>query len=320
MRQTPLLFLLYNHLMAVGAALAVADQTTSTTEKPLHTLQLNSAADLQKLLHYTGQQLPLVSAHRGGATVGLPENCQATCEDALRATFALMEIDPRYTRDGKIVVHHDTTFGRTSTGVGKVAEQNFDQLRSIQLKDSRGEPTSFALPTLDEFLEWARGKCILVLDQKDVTLEDRIEAIQRHQAESYALLIIYSFKDAQRCYKLNPNIMMEVMIPNRAKFLEFSELGIPWSNIIAFVGHEPPQDLQLLESLHQKGVLCVAGTSRNLDKELMQARAKKDVEDRYLQLFKQGIDLIETDLPREVGGLLKSTPIPDELREFFRKR
>ena len=106
-------------------------------------------------------------------------------------------------------------------------------------------------------LQWARDKTILVLDQKDVPVEVRARKIEEHRVEAYAMLIVYSFKDAQKCYELNKNIMMEVMIPNREKFYEFDETGIPWSNIIAFVGHTPPRDKELLQMIHAKGTCCM---------------------------------------------------------------
>ena len=43
-------------------------------------------------------------------------------------------------------------------------------------------------------LEWARGKTVLVLDQKDVPVAARVKKIEEHKAESYAMLIVYSFQ------------------------------------------------------------------------------------------------------------------------------
>ena len=44
--------------------------------------------------------LGFVNAHRGGSGPGFPENCVATFEATLRHTYAIMEVDPRYTADG----------------------------------------------------------------------------------------------------------------------------------------------------------------------------------------------------------------------------
>jgi glycerophosphoryl diester phosphodiesterase len=286
----------------------------------MHRLEPGSPAGLRELLKYTGDTLPLVSAHRGGSQAGFPENCLATFEHTLQHTFALLEVDPRRTKDGQFVLHHDTTLDRTTTGAGLLAERTLAEVKSLRLKDPQGNVTEYQIPTLEEAIRWARGKAVLVLDQKDLSVDERVEAIERQQAESYVMLIVYSLKDAQRVHAANPNIVMEYMIPNRDKFEEFAGSGIPWSNIVAFVGHTPPTDLELLEMLHAKGVCCLAGTSRNIDREYLENRQLEfdRLLPRYQELLDRGVDLIETDLPREVGsGLFANTPLPSSKASFF---
>ena len=288
----------------------------------LHVIDAKTPEGLRELFRYTGDPLPLVSAHRGGARRKFPENCIATFESTLQHTYAIMEIDPRYTKDGAIVVHHDATLDRTTTGRGRLAELTLQELRELRLKDTEGHVTGLQIPTLDEVLEWARGKTILVLDQKDVPVEARVRKIEEHRAEAHAMLIVYSLKDARKCYKLNKNIMTEIMIPDREKFYQFDKAGIPWSNIIAFVGHTPPTDKELLQMIHAKGTSCMAGTSRNLDREFVADRASGtgSIEKRYRALLGQGINVIETDLPREVGGLVYGDAVvPEHKSQFFSK-
>jgi glycerophosphoryl diester phosphodiesterase len=294
----------------------------SSTSSRLHTINPQNPENLQQLFHYDGKPLNFVSAHRGGPKQQFPENCIATFENTLQHTFAIMEIDPRYTKNGAIVVHHDPTLERTTTGKGRVAELTLQELKELRLKDTEGIATEYRIPTLDEVLQWARGKTILVFDQKDVPVEARVRKVEEHRAEAYVLLIVYSFKEAQKCYKLNKNIMMEVMIPNRQKFSEFDETGVPWSNIIAFVGHTPPEDKELLQMIHAKGTCCMTGTSRNLDREFIATRASgtASVEQQYHALLELGADVIETDIPREVGKLLyDESPIPASRSQFLQK-
>lgn len=267
--------------------------------------------------------MPLVSAHRGGARPGFPENCVETFENTLRHAFAILEIDPRRTKDDEIVVIHDSTLERTTTGYGRVAEWTLPELKKLRLKDLDGTVTDFQVPSLDEVLQWAREKTVLVLDQKDVTLEERVKKIEEFRAESYAMVIVYSYKDARRCYDLNNNIMMEVMIPNRRKLAEFEKADIPWNNIVAFVGHTPPEDLELMKMIQAKGACCMVGTSRNLDRQLVPHRGDgiPAIEQAYRTLLRNGADLIETDLPIDVGTLLYSeTAIPASKSQFFRVR
>ena len=99
---------------------------------------------------------------------GFPENCIATFEHTLRHAFAILEIDPRYTKGGDIVLMHDASLERTTTGTGLVNEHTLKELLTLRLKDSRGMETPYRLSTLEEAIAWAQGKTILVIDQKDV--------------------------------------------------------------------------------------------------------------------------------------------------------
>ena len=311
-------------VMLIVPNVSLAEDLTygSSPSSRLHAIKPMNPQDLRELFRYTSESLHFVSAHRGGPRQKFPENCIATFESTLQHTFAIMEIDPRYTKDGAIVVHHDTTLDRTTTGKGPVAELTLQELKELRLKDAEGFVTEYRIPTLDDVLHWARGKTILVLDQKDVPVEVRVKKIEEHRAEAYAMLIVYNFKDARKCYELNKNIMMEVMIPNTEKFYEFDETGVPWSNIIAFVGHTPPEDKELLQMIHAKGACCMAGTSRNLDRELIDNRANSavPVERRYRALLELGVDVIETDLPIKVGKFLYGeSAIPASKSQFFQR-
>lgn len=293
---------------------------SSSSPSRFHTINPQNPQNLRELFRYTGEPLHFVSAHRGGPQQQFPENCIATFENTLRHTFSIMEIDPRYTKDDAIVIHHDAVLDRTTAGKGPVAELTLQELKALRLKDTEGHITEYRIPTLDEVLDWARGKTILVLDQKDVPVEVRLKKVKEHRAEAYTVLIVYNFKDAKKCYELNQNIMMEVMIPNREKFYQFDETGVPWSNVIAFVGHTPPEDKELMRMIHAKGACCMAGTSRNLDRELIVNRASGalSIEQHYHTLLERGVDAIETDLPIEVGTLLYSeSPIPVSKSRFF---
>lgn len=287
----------------------------------LHALAPHTPQDLQELFKHSGESLPLVSAHRGGPQKNLPENCLATFENTLRHTFAVMEVDPRYTRDGAIVLHHDARLERTTTGRGLVADFTLQELKQLRLKDPDGTVTEHQIPTLDEALDWARGKTILILDQKDVPVAARVKKVAEHKAEAYAMLIVYSLKEVQACHALNPNIMMEVMVTTRAQFDQFDQSGVPWRNVVAFVGHLPAPDAKVCELIHQRGATCIVGSSRHLDRRFLSGEATElgTLEPGYRTLFQQGADLIETDIPAQLGSLLfRATRPPLSKERYFR--
>jgi glycerophosphoryl diester phosphodiesterase len=217
-------------------------------------------------------------------------------------------------------VLHDTTLERTTTGKGRVADFTLSELKQLRLKDLDGKPTDFQMPALDEAIEWARGKTVLVLDQKDLSAVERARIVTRHKAEAWVMLIVMNFKDVQAVHLLNPGIAMEVMIPTVAKAREFDTLGVPWANVVAFVGHTPPEDPALYEYVHSKGARCMIGTSRNLDRQFLskQVADLKTLEPQYRAFMKRGADIIETDIPAPLGAMLhRDTPVPAKLKPYF---
>jgi glycerophosphoryl diester phosphodiesterase len=303
-------------ILAIGVLLPATALPQSVPAVPpprLHRIAPRTPQELQALFRPSDRPLPFVSAHRGGAAAGFPENCIATFERTLASTFAILEIDPRMTKDGAIVVHHDPTLERTTTGTGRVADRTLSELKALRLKDPAGRVTEHTIPTLDEVLEWARGRTVLVLDQKDVSVEARVRMIEKHRAESYAMLIVGTFKDARACHALNTNIMMEVMIPDTRKAAEFAGTGIPWRNVVAFVGHTPPDDPDLYAMIHSHGACCMVGTSRNLDRkiETSSAEAAAQLAIEYRALFRRGADILEVDRPIDVARMLFGPSGPD---------
>jgi len=268
----------------------------------LHAIDVPSSAELQKFFRYAPQGMALVSAHRGGPSKGYPENCIATFEYLLSRTRAMIEIDPRFTKDGQIVLMHDPTLDRTTNGTGKVSDYTLKELKALRLKDTEGNLTDYQIPTLDEVLRWAKGKTILVIDEKDVPMEVRIRKITEHKAEAYATVIAYSVADIQEAYALNPGVMMEVMAGKRSQLDALDTCGVPWQNMIAFVSHNLPVDTAMVSQIHERGALCMQGSSRNVDKQFAEAEIDATaLQEGYRMILQSGVDIIEADLPIEAG-------------------
>jgi glycerophosphoryl diester phosphodiesterase len=71
-----------------------------------------------------------VYAHRGGAALR-PENTIAAFDNGLAAGADGLELDVRLTRDGTVVVHHDDTLERTTSGRGRLGACTTDELSSV---------------------------------------------------------------------------------------------------------------------------------------------------------------------------------------------
>lgn len=124
-----------------------AQESANAAPNKFQTINTRTADDLMDFFSYTPDRIPLVSAHRGGPRKNFPENCLATFENTLRHTPALLEIDPRYTQDGEIVLMHDQTLERTTNGYGKVSDHTLAELKQLRLKDTEGKLTDYRIPT-----------------------------------------------------------------------------------------------------------------------------------------------------------------------------
>src|SRR5690606_38274241 len=137
------------------------------------------------------------------------------------------------------------------------------------------------------------GKAILVLDKKEVPVRECVRVITEHRAEAYVMVMAYSIKDVTECHALNPDIMMEAMLGSQERFDEFARSGVPWSNIIAFVGHTQTPDAGLCRRIREQGASCMAGTSRNLDRPFLsgQMNSLEPLRPEYRAMLAGGVDV-----------------------------
>jgi glycerophosphoryl diester phosphodiesterase len=109
---------------------------------------------------------PLRFAHRG-ASARAPENTLAAFREAVRLGADAVECDVQLCRDGVPVILHDETVDRTTDGRGAVGRLGLADLKRLDAgawfaTRFRGE----RIPTLEETLDYARGRCGLNLEVK----------------------------------------------------------------------------------------------------------------------------------------------------------
>jgi len=110
---------------------------------------------------------PLRIAHRG-ASARAPENTLAAFKEAIRLGADLIECDVHLSADEVPMIIHDDTVERTTNGRGAVCALACARLRRLDAgawfsSRFRGE----RIPTLEEALECARGRCGLNIEIKE---------------------------------------------------------------------------------------------------------------------------------------------------------
>lgn len=114
-------------------------------------------------------QSVLTIAHRGVWTTA-PENSLGAIEAAIALGVEMVEIDTQSTSDGALVVIHDETLDRTTTGQGSVGRTAYRDIRALRLREAAGGPearvTEETLPLLTVALETARDRVLVNIDTK----------------------------------------------------------------------------------------------------------------------------------------------------------
>ncbi|SDL32209.1 cytoplasmic glycerophosphodiester phosphodiesterase [Sphingobacterium mizutaii] len=255
---------------------------------------LKTVDDLYHFLTYNENSYPLVSAHRGGPSDGFPENAIPTFAEVASKMPAIIECDIAMTKDSVLVLMHDETLDRTTTGKGKLSRKTFEELKELKLKDNNGVVTNYRIPTLEDALQWGIGRVIYTLDvKKSVPYEKVIELIRKTKAEANSIIITYSANQAEVVNRLAPDLMISATIKNTDDLNRLSEMSIPDTRLIAFVGTREP-DTALYTLLRQHGIKSILGTIGNLDRSAERAGYQL-----YADFIVRGADVLSTDRPFE---------------------
>lgn len=279
-------------LFALGALLCGCAQSDNRTEGP-HYIDIPSRTELHAWFRYSPERPIVVSGHRGGMVTGYPENCIESFEKTLTMMPSFFEIDPRLTKDSVIVLMHDATLDRTTTGKGKVSDYTYAELQQFFLKDREGNVTPYKIPTLEECIAWSRGKTILNLDIKDVPLEV-MSAFVNRLAPPNVMYTVRNAAQARTYLDRDPQAMFSCWCKNMKEYAEYAAQDIPWSQMMVYVGTMIiPAQQELYDSLHRNGVMCMISLAPTHDRRATDAERIRG----YELEIPTGCDVIETDYP-----------------------
>lgn len=120
----------------------------------------------------------IVVAHRGDWR-NFPENSLEAIDNAVKMGVDIVELDVKKTKDGELILMHDRTLNRTTTGKGLVSENTLSDIRKLKLRNGCNIRTIHNVPTLEEALLHAKGKIMINLDQADLYFDQIYELMKK---------------------------------------------------------------------------------------------------------------------------------------------
>lgn len=291
------------YLSVAVLALLLSAAGCGSKEGKENYLKFKKISDTHEYFAYKADSTLLISGHRGTKEEGYPENSIEGFQQALSRVPLFFEVDPRLTKDSVIVLMHDETIDRTTNASGKLSDYTYEELLSIRLKDHEGNITASMIPKLEEVFEWCKGKSVVNLDRKDVPHQMIVDLIKKHKAEKYVMLTVHTGAQARYYHDRLPGIMLSVAVRNEAEYEDIDISGVPWENMIAYVGQSINEsNRHIVEKLHANGVRCMVSFAPTHDRlrttEQRMAAYLREVEN---SVYKP--DIIESDYPVEVWSV-----------------
>ncbi len=151
-------------------------------------------------------------SHRGGCFYA-PENTMPAFQYAVKNGYDHIETDPQITRDGVVVLMHDSTVNRTCRNADgsyietpvKVCETDYDELMQYDAGIAFGEEfRGTRIPKLDELLAFVEGSdTVISLDKKipDEQLDALIDVVVKRKTK-----VCFSTSTVDRIKKIQARI------------------------------------------------------------------------------------------------------------------
>jgi glycerophosphoryl diester phosphodiesterase len=125
----------------------------------------NKADAVVAAIHDPSCKYIVVASHRGDWR-NYPENSIPAIESVIRMGVDIMELDLKMTKDSVLVLCHDKTLNRTTTGKGPVEDYTYEEILQFDLKRAHGvKVPGLKMPTLRQALEVCKDRIVVNVDQ-----------------------------------------------------------------------------------------------------------------------------------------------------------
>lgn len=169
----------------------------------------------------------LVVCHRGDWR-NFPENSIPSIESVIEMGADVVELDIQLTKDSVLVLMHDGTIDRCTTGKGRVADLTYEELQKFYMKTAHGTRCSLDLkvPTLREALEVCKDRIVINID-KGYNHYGLVLALAEEMGMTEQILIKGSSSLASIREKMAANeqnlLYMPIITPTNAKSMALFE-------------------------------------------------------------------------------------------------
>jgi glycerophosphoryl diester phosphodiesterase len=239
--------------------------------------------------------LAVVAAHRGQPGPSAAENALSSFRASLTAGVPFLEIDVARTKDAVLVLMHDDTLDRTTTGSGAVSDGMWADIHAAKLKRPDGQVLDEGVPTLAGALEWGRQSgARFELDVKRTTpFKEVVDAVHAAHMEDGVLVVTYTLQDAVTVHHLDPHLMISVTL-DKLEEVNAARKVIDSRRLLGWTGTSDPH-LRPFAILRAAGIEPIFGTLGRAGERLDDAYLADGNPSEYGALVRAGVVMIASD-------------------------
>lgn len=246
--------------------------------------------------HNSNSSYVMVAAHRAGHN-GYVENSIPAIQHALNIGVDIIELDVKVTTDSVVVLNHDRTIDRTTTGTGDPESYSWEELQQFKLKMPDGTVTNEHLATFEEALNMVKGKAMIDIDLKTSNLKPIIDAIKRTGTENQ----VFFFDNDYDALKEALSMLPEALIMPRAHSFDMADSALTVFSPVAVHIDDSFYTQEVCDLLHTNNARIWINALGDQDR-LIEAGETGQALD---SLMKYGANIIQTDLPEILIPLLE---------------
>ena len=277
------------------------------------------AAAIVAEIHNPSSKNVVVACHRGDWR-NWPENSLAAIESVIGMGADIMELDLKLTKDSVLVVCHDRTIDRTTSGKGRVCDITYDSIRRCVLKTGHGVKTTHRMPTLREALEVCKDRIVVNVDQ-GYEYYDLVLGVTEELGVTEQILIkgkrstdVVAAKFSEHPRNMMYMPIIDILKPKgQALFAEYRDKGItPLAYEVCWSEYTPEVKECMDKVVASGSKLWVNSLWPTLNGGLCDDAAfEGDPAEVYGKLVDMGATMIQTDRPELLISYLRSRGLHD---------
>ena len=230
----------------------------------------------------------VVIAHRGNH-VNFPENTLASYKAAITAGADYVEVDLRTTKDGHLVVLHDSKVDRTTNGLGKISDMTLEEVEKLRVFNQNRKP--HRIPEFREVLQVCKGKINIYLDFKEADVAQTWKQIEAAGMEHHIVVYLNKKEQYAEWEKIAPHVPLMTSLPDEMMNEDGLKLFLKEMKISVLDNLSDPKLVKLANEL---------GVSVWLD-----VQSPKEGAVSWNEALKKGVNGLQTDKPAELVEYLK---------------